>query len=121
MFVLAIASAVLAATGYAVAHHVNVPALVAVVVTGLLCGGAHGFLYPALAALVADDAPPSRRGAVIGIFSAIFLCGQAGGAFAFGWFAHGLGYAIAWTVLTGLVLVGSVISIGLERSVSSTA
>jgi hypothetical protein len=41
---------------------------------------------------VADDAPPARRGAVIGVFSAIFLAGQAGGAFAFGALAHGFGY-----------------------------
>jgi MFS family permease len=115
MFVLAASSALLAGTGYAVEHRLDVPALGVVVVTGLLCGIAHGFLYPALAALVADDAPVARRGAVIGVFSAIFLCGQAGGAFAFGGVAHALGYAVAWTALTGLVLVGSLVSTGLER------
>jgi len=115
MFVLAAASALLAGTGYAAEHRMGVPALAVVVVTGLLVGMAHGFLYPALAALVADDAPVARRGAVIGVFSAIFLCGQAGGAFAFGGVAHAFGYAVAWTALTGLVLVGSLVSTGLER------
>jgi MFS family permease len=115
MFVLAAASALLAGAGYAAEHRMGVPALTVVVVTGLLVGMAHGFLYPALAALVADDAPVARRGAVIGVFSAIFLCGQAGGAFAFGGVAHALGYAVAWTALTGLVLVGSLVSTGLER------
>ena len=58
---------------------------------------------------------PWRAAAVIGVFSAILLCGQAGGTFAFGGFAHALGYAVAWTVLTGLILVGSFVSTGLER------
>jgi MFS family permease len=116
MFVLAGAAALLAGTGYAEEHRMLVPAVIVVLVTGLLTGGAHGFLYPALAALVADDAPVSRRGAVIGVFSALFLCGQAGGAFAFGWVAHALGYAIAWTALTALVLVGALVSTGLEAS-----
>jgi MFS family permease len=121
MFVLAAASALLAGTGYAAEHRMDVPALAVVVVTGLLCGIAHGFLYPALAAFVADDAPVARRGAVIGVFSAIFLCGQAGGAFAFGGLAHALGYAVAWTALTGLVLVGSLVSTGLERPAAAAA
>jgi MFS family permease len=116
MFVLAAAGALLAGTGYAAAHGMSVPGLTVVVVTGLLCGAAHGFLYPALAALVADDAPVARRGAVIGVFSAIFLCGQAGGAFVFGGLAEALGYAVAWTALTGLVVIGGLVSTGLERS-----
>jgi MFS family permease len=120
MFLLAGTAALLAGTGYAAEHRVDVPALAAVVVTGILCGIAHGFLYPALAALVADDAPPARRGAVIGIFSAIFLCGQAGGTFAFGGLAHALGYAVAWTALTALVLVGALVSVGLERPAATT-
>jgi hypothetical protein len=58
---------------------------------------------------------------VIGVFSAIFLCGQAGGAFAFGGVAHAFGYAVAWTALTGLVLVGSLVSTGLERPAAAAA
>jgi MFS family permease len=119
MFVLAAASALLAGTGYAAEHRVSVPGLTVVVVTGLLCGAAHGFLYPALAALVADDAPVARRGAVIGVFSAIFLCGQAGGAFVFGGLAEALGYAVAWTALTGLIVIGALVSTGLERSAAT--
>jgi MFS family permease len=87
-----------------------------VVITGLAAGAAHGFLYPALAALVADDAPVVRRGAVIGIFSAIFLCGQAGGAFTFGWFADLLGYATMWLVLCVLTFAGSFVSLGLPAT-----
>ena len=121
MFVLVVAAVLLAAAGWLDAHEKWVPALSVVVVTGLLCGGAHGFLYPALAALVADGAPVARRGAVIGIFSALFLCGQAGGAFLFGWAAHAFGYAIAWTSLAALVAIGSVVSTGLERPAIATS
>ena len=115
MFILALAPNLLAATAYAVEHGLRVPILSVIVLTGLLSGVAHGFLYPALAALVADDAPPARRGAVIGVFSAIFLCGQAGGAFAFGAFAHGFGYPLMWLVLTAGVVIGGVVSLGLRR------
>ena len=115
MFVLSLAASILAVTGYGAAHHVAIPVLAVIVLTGTICGGAHGFLYPALAALVADDAPRARRGAVIGIFSALVLCGQAGGAFAFGAFAHGLGYPVMWTALATAIAVGGVVSLGLER------
>jgi MFS family permease len=115
MFVLAFAAGILAATGYGVARHVALPVLAVIVLTGMICGGAHGFLYPALAALVADDAPPARRGAVVGIFSALFLSGQASGAFAFGAFAHGLGYPVMWAALATAIAAGGVVSLGLER------
>jgi MFS family permease len=115
MFLLAVAAGVLAATGYAASRMATMPVLPVVVLTGVLSGAAHGFLYPALAALVADDAPPARRGAVVGVFSALFLSGQAGGAFAFGAFAHGLGYALMWTLLAVAVAIGGVVSLGLER------
>jgi len=116
MFVLASAAALLSATGYAFTHGLRLPPLTIVVITGLAAGAAHGFLYPALAALVADDAPVVRRGAVIGIFSAIFLCGQAGGAFTFGWFAEALGYAPMWLVLCVLTFAGSIVSLGLPAT-----
>lgn len=115
MFVLASAPAVLAATGVAAERHLGIPVLPVVVLTGLLSGVAHGFLYPALAALVADDAPPARRGAVIGVFSAIFLAGQAGGAFVFGAFAHAFGYPLMWLVLAVGIAIGGVVSVGLAR------
>jgi MFS family permease len=120
MFILAVAGAVLAAAGYAAERHPGIPALAFIVMTGVLSGGAHGFIYPALAALVADGAPPARRGAVIGMFSALFLCGQAGGAFAFGAFAHALGYPLMWTVLAASVVIGAVVSMGLERPAAAT-
>ena len=120
MFILALASNLLSATGYAVERHLSVPILAIIVLTGLLSGVAHGFLYPALAALVADGAPPARRGAVIGVFSAIFLAGQAGGAFAFGGFAHAFGYSLMWFVLTVGIVIGGIISVGLPRAAATS-
>ena len=81
--------------------------------SGLVGGTAHGFLYPGLAALVADQAHEARRGTVIGVFSAVFLVGNSGGAFLFGHVAHHLGYGVTWGALAGLLLAGAVLSHGL--------
>lgn len=111
MFLQVVASGVLAALALPAAAGVRpLPPLVA---AGLLAGAAHGFLYPGLAALVADQAPEARRGAVVGVFSAVFLVGNAGGASAFGYVAHGIGYASMWGVLTALLLAGAAISLRL--------
>jgi MFS family permease len=73
---------------------------------GLLAGAAHGFLYPALSALLMDVTPEPRRGSAVGIFSSIFLVGNALGAVAFGSVAHGLGYGVMWSALAVILVVG---------------
>jgi MFS family permease len=70
---------------------------------GFLAGAAHGFLYPALTAMVVDVAPPERRGRLLGVFSAFILAGQAAGAMAFGPVAHGLGYGPMFAVLAAIL------------------
>ena len=70
-------------------------------------------LYPGLAALVTDRTPDTRRGAVVGTFSAILLAGQAGGAFAFGYVSHAVGYGLMWSWLTWLLLIGFLVSLRL--------
>jgi MFS family permease len=85
------AAIVLAVMGPLVARG-GAPAGPLLVVTGLLAGTAHGFLYPALSALVMDLTPEERRGLMIGVFSAFILTGQAAGAMGFGYLAHVLGY-----------------------------
>jgi MFS family permease len=77
---------------------------------GFLAGGAHGFLYPALSALVVDVTPERRRASVVGIFSSVFLVGNAFGALVFGHVAHGLGYRIMWATLSGVLAIGFAIS-----------
>ena len=115
MFVFAASPALLAAVGDAAQRWPALPVLVVIIVTGLVSGAAHGFLYPALAALVADAAPRARRGAVVGVFSALVLCGQAGGALAFGALAHAFGYPVMWLVLAAFVTAGAFVSLRLER------
>jgi MFS family permease len=115
MFVQAAAAAVLAAVAVTAAATDRVPVVPFLAVAGLLSGAAHGFVYPGLAALVADRAPQARRAAVVGVFSAVFLVGQTAGAFVFGYVAHGLGYPTLWLVLTGLLIIGSLLSMGLRE------
>jgi MFS family permease len=114
MFFQALATALLAAVGLLATRTRTMPVLPGLVVAGLMAGGAHGFLYPGLAALVADQASEARRGAVIGIFSAVFLVGNAGGAFLFGYVAHALGYGYMWSMLAALLLAGAALSLGLS-------
>src|SRR5205807_10343515 len=84
MFAQAGATALLATVAFLVSRTSATPVVPVLFLTGLLAGGAHGFLYPGLAALVTDHTPETRRGVVVGIFSAVFLAGQTTGAFVFG-------------------------------------
>ncbi|OLD76304.1 MAG: hypothetical protein AUG87_09550, partial [Candidatus Rokubacteria bacterium 13_1_20CM_4_70_14] len=85
MFAQAGATALLATVAFLVSRTSATPVVPVLFLTGLLAGGAHGFLYPGLAALVTDHTPETRRGVVVGIFSAVFLAGQTTGAFVFGY------------------------------------
>lgn len=115
MFVQATATALFAAIGLLLSRTSRVPVVPFLFLAGAMSGGAHGFLYPGLAALVTDQTPAARRGAVIGVFSAVFLVGNTAGAFAFGYVAHGLGYGPMWSALTVLLLVGALLSLRLPR------
>ena len=115
MFIQACATGLLALLGLLVTRTSAVPAVPVLLVAGLMAGGAHGFIYPGLSALVADRAPEARRGAVVGVFSGVFLVGHAGGAFAFGFVIHAIGYAHAWSLLTALLLGGAGLSLRLDE------
>lgn len=106
MFVQTSATAILAALAILVTPSLAVPVLPFLFLAGLLAGGAHGFLYPALSALLMDVTPERRRGSAVGIFSSVFLVGNAIGAIVFGYVAHGLGYASMWTLLVALLTAG---------------
>jgi MFS family permease len=121
MFIQASAPALLALMGVLVTRASTTPVVPVLFVAGLLSGGAHGFLYPGLAALVTDVAPPERRASAVGVFSAMFLLGQATGAFVFGYVAHALGYASMWSVLASLLLLGAALSIGLAPAAPAAA
>jgi len=114
MFVQGAAGALLAAMALLVRPHMTVPVVPFLFLAGLLAGGAHGFLYPALAALLMDVTPEARRGSVVGIFSAVFLVGNALGSIVFGYIAHGLGYGVMWSTLTTLLTAGFLLSFRLR-------
>jgi MFS family permease len=114
MFVYTGSTALLAVLGFVVSRTSLTPVVPVLFVAGLMAGGAHGLLYPGLAALVTDHAPEARRGVVIAMFSTVFLVGQTAGSFAFGYIAHAIGYALTWTMLTALLLIGSALSMSLS-------
>jgi MFS family permease len=106
MLVQTASAGLLTALALLVRPHMAVPVVPFLFLAGLLAGSAHGFLYPALAALLMDVTPEARRGSVVGIFSAVFLVGNALGSMVFGYVAHGLGYAVMWISLTLLLAAG---------------
>ncbi|MBI4637313.1 MAG: MFS transporter [Candidatus Rokubacteria bacterium] len=114
MFVQTAATGLLAALGLLVSRTSQTPVLPVLLLAGLLAGGAHGFLYPGLAALVADQTSRARRASVFGVFSAVFLVGSASGAFLSGVVTHALGYGPMWSLLTALLLGGALVSVRLE-------
>ncbi len=115
MFIQTAATALLAALGFLVTRTSQTPVVPALFLAGLMSGSAHGFLYPGLAALVTDQTPETRRGVVVGIFSAVFLAGQTSGSFLFGYVTHAVGYAFMWSALSALLLVGSALSMKMAR------
>jgi MFS family permease len=92
-----------------------VPVLPFLFVAGALAGGAHGFLYPALSALLMDVTPEARRASAIGTFSSMFLVGNALGAMVMGVVAHTFGYRVMWVAVSAVLLVGFAVSRGLRE------
>jgi MFS family permease len=114
MLVQATATAVLALVGAVASPAGAVPVLPFLFLAGILAGGAHGFLYPALSALLMDLTPEARRARAIGTFSSVFLVGNAIGAMLMGLIAHALGYRAMWGVVSAILLAGFLLSRGLR-------
>lgn len=78
---------------------------------GGLTGGAHGVLFPTLAAVLVDQVEPGRRGRVLGLFSSAVVLGTSLGPMTMGVVAEGIGYEGMFGVtgllpLLGVILVG---------------
>lgn len=82
---------------------------------GVLNGGAHGFLYPALSALLIDRSEGSSRGKVLGAYSASVLLGSASGAMVFGLVAEVLGYPWTFAIAASIIFTGFLIFSLLDR------
>jgi MFS family permease len=113
MFVQTVGSAVLAILGFLVGAHPTIPALPLLFLAGLLTGGAHGFLFPALTALLMDQTSEGQRARVVAIYSSVFLTGGALGAAIFGYVAREAGYGVMFGALTASLAAGFAISVRL--------
>ena len=121
MFVQAGATCILALVAVLFRPHPDLPVLPFLFLAGFLAGGAHGFLYPAMSALLMDVTPERRRGSAVGIFSSVFLVGNTIGAVAFGYVAHGLGYPYMWSGLTVVLAAGFLTSFRLRVGYAARA
>jgi len=121
MFVQTCATCMLALVALLFRPALGLPVLPFLFLAGFLAGGAHGFLYPAMSALLMDVTPERRRGSAVGIFSSVFLVGNSIGAIVFGYVAHGLGYPVMWGALTLLLAVGFVASFRLRVGCAAPA
>ena len=76
-----------------------------------------GALVTSPAHLPAQTSAPAgpQEAGVVGIFSAVFLVGNALGSMVFGYVAHGLGYFAMWAMLTGLLAAGFGLSFRLRE------
>lgn len=73
---------------------------------GALTGGAHGLLYPTLAALHMDQVEPGRRGRMLGLFSGAIVLGNSVGPMTMGVVAEEIGYYGMFGLTAILPLVG---------------
>lgn len=73
---------------------------------GALTGGAHGLLYPTLAALHVDQVEPGRRGRMLGLFSGALVLGNSVGPMTMGVVAEEIGYYRMFGLTGMLPLVG---------------
>jgi MFS family permease len=121
MFVQTCATCMLALVALLFRPALGLPVLPFLFLAGFLAGGAHGFLYPAMSALLMDVTPERRRGSAVGIFSSVFLVGNSIGAIVFGYVAHGRGYPVMWGALTLLLTVGFVASFRLRVGYAAPA
>jgi MFS family permease len=117
MFVQWSAAGILALLAALVDPASRVPVLPFLFLAGLLAGGAHGFLYPALTALLMDVTADARRGSAVGLFSAVTLVGNALGAMTFGYVAHAVGYGAMWGALAACLGAGFLVSLRLPAVV----
>ncbi|MBU2548496.1 MAG: MFS transporter [Proteobacteria bacterium] len=84
------------------------------ILSGLVTGTGHGFLFPCLNALVIRDEPPQVRGKINGIFTGGIDAGTLVGSVALGYVGEHLGFQALFlvaglSVLSGLIFFRTVI------------
>jgi MFS family permease len=76
-------------------------------ILGVGFGVAHGFAYPALAAIVAERSHPERRGRALSDFNAAFNGGAGVSVMGAGFLVHGAGYPPVFLLIGCLALFSS--------------
>jgi MFS family permease len=84
-----------------------VPGEVGIILVGAAAGAGHGFLFPALSALVLDRAREDSGAMALAMFSAAFDMGLVTGAAAFGFVAERFGYDAMFVTAAALVGAGT--------------
>jgi predicted MFS family arabinose efflux permease len=79
-------------------------------------GLAHGFIYPALNAMLLDDTDAGRRGLVMVVYNGSFQLGFAVSALSFGWVAERFGYPAVFVTCAALSATGVLVLAALARS-----
>lgn len=79
-------------------------------VGALIMGAGLSLVYPSLALLVIDQAPPSERGAAIGTYTSFWDLGVAGAGPGIGMVAAGAGYPAAFATASGCALAAAVLT-----------
>jgi MFS family permease len=76
---------------------------------GVGFGVTHGFLYPAVAALVVEESIPGRRGRDLTYFNAAFNLGAGAALFGCGWLARAVGYPPVFILMGSITLISAVL------------
>jgi MFS family permease len=85
---------------------------------GLGFGITHGFLYPALAALVAEQSSAARRGRDLTAFNGAFYLGSALALFGGGWLARAAGYPLLFTLMGAIAVASGILFAFAKRRVA---
>lgn len=95
--------------------------LAMLILTGVLFGLAAGAGQPALTALAIDLAPPGRRGAAMGTFTATFELGMGAGAIVMGWIATQTGYSTMFLIGSAAPVLALILGLSQSRAASARA
>lgn len=85
------------------------------VVAGALAGAGHGYTFPILLGLVIERARPTERGAALAVFTALFDAGTLLGGPMLGALVEASSYETMFVFAAGLVMIGFVLLVLLDR------
>ena len=97
------------------------PTSLGLLLSGILCGVGHGFIFPILSVLLINRAPNAERGSRMALFTLFFDLGILGGAPLWGWIAKGHGYPTLFFLAATILLVCWFSFIFLDKASGETA